>query len=138
MIVINDILKLEDFKHKKNLDEINLLWRAIMTMDIIEIYVLLPENLNYFGLTKTEFVKQLDNKFKKHRFLEDEAFYLTINKCFKCHKDEMICEFVGLESAIGLSLYFEIKNSKLAGLQFCDAYGKIEDLDAHYDWGLPS
>lgn len=48
MIVIND--KLEDFKHKKSLDEINLLLRAIMTIDIIEVYVLLPENLNY--LTK--------------------------------------------------------------------------------------
>lgn len=129
-----NILILEHFEYKQNLDDINLLWHAIMRMDILEIYNLLRDEYNYFSLTKNGFTELLDTKLKKHQFLGDDEFYLTLNECRKCHKNEIICEFVGFTSGIGLSIYFEIKNSELIGLQFCDAYGKIEDLDHHYDW----
>ena len=134
MKILNRLLHLYDFEHKSDLDSINLLWRALMSMDILEIYILLQDDYNYFDLTKTEFVNLLDNKFKKHKFLGDSEFYLILNECFKCHKDEIVCEFVGLDSGIGLGLYFEIKHTQIAGIQFCDAYGKVEDLSNYYNW----
>lgn len=133
-MTLNNILLLKDFKHKQNLDYINQLWRAIMSMDILEVYTLLKDDYNYNTLTRTEFVSALDSKFKKHKVLGDTEFYLNLNQCYQCHKDEIICVFVGLDSGIGLSLYFEIKHAQIAGIQFCNSYGKVEDLSNYYDW----
>ncbi|MDT8413860.1 MAG: hypothetical protein RQ735_00660 [Flavobacteriaceae bacterium] len=131
---MNDILLLEDFKHKQNLDSINLLWRALMSMDILEVYTLLKDDYSYNKLTRTEFVSFLDGKFKKHKVLGDSEFYLSLHECYKCHEGEIICQFVGLDSGIGLGLYFDIKNAQIAGIQFCDAYGQVEDLNEYYNW----
>ncbi|MDG1729056.1 MAG: hypothetical protein P8I04_04190 [Algibacter sp.] len=118
----------------KNIDSTNRLWLAIMSMDIIEVFTLLKDEYNYFTLTKIEFVKLLDDKFKKHGIIGDTEFYLKLNACLSCHKDEIICSFVGLDSGIGLGLYFKFKNNNLKGLEFCDAYGKVEDLNDYYNW----
>jgi len=131
---MKDILLLEDFEHKQNLDSINLLWRAIMSMDILEVYTLLRDGYDYNKLTRTEFVNVLDSKLKKHKVLGDCEFYLSLIECYKCHKSEIICQFVGLDSGIGLGLYFDIKNAQIVGIQFCDAYGKVEDLGNYYNW----
>ena len=128
------MLELENFKYKNNLDEIDELLLAIMTMDILEIYSLLNEDLNFFEFSKIEFIKTIHNKFKKHQLLGDEELYLNLNECYKCHENETICEFVGLDSGIGMSLYFQLERSKLIGVSFCDCYGKIEDLSSYYNW----
>ena|SRR5690606_3744312 len=131
---MKDILLLEDFGHKQNLDSINLLWQAIMSMDILEVYASLKDEYDYNKLKRIEFVKILDSKFKKHKALGDSEFYLSLNQCYKCHEGEIICQFVGLDSGIGLGLYFDIKNKQIAGIQFCDAFGKVEGLSNYYNW----
>ncbi len=134
MKFLKRLLHLYDFEQKPDLDSINLLWRALMSMDILEVFTLLKDDYDYNKLTRTEFVNFLDSKFKKHKVIGDSEFYLSLNECYKCHEDEIICQFVGLDSGIGLSLYFDIKKAHLVGIQFCDAFGKVEDLSKYYNW----
>jgi len=124
----NSILQLSEVAHKDNLDHINLLWRAIMSMDIIEIYTLLHDNIQYNGYTRIEFVKVIDSKFKKHRDYGDTQLYLDLLECPKCHKNKIICSFIGTESFVGFSLYFEIENSEIISIDTCSFYGDIENI----------
>ena len=78
---------------------------------------------------KQQFVEKLDLKFNKHKQICDEEFYLNLIECYKDHKGEIICEFVGLQSGINLGIYFKFKDGHLAGLYFCECFGGVEDLD---------
>ena len=126
---LNSILLKSDIINKQNLDYINQIWFAIMGMDIIDLYVLLDDRVNYGDLTKQQFIEKLDIKFKKHTQICDEEFYLNLIECHKDHKGEIICEFVGIESGINLGVYFEIEDDQLVGLYFCECFGGVEDLD---------
>ena len=125
----NSVLYFNEINYKSHLDYINLIWYAIMSMDIIAVYTVLNDNLDFGNLTKTQFVKKLDIKFEKHKQIEDEELYLDLIACHKKHQGEIICEFVGTNSGINLGIYFEINNNELIGLHFCECFGGVEDLD---------
>ena len=126
---INSILQTKDFSKNAELDHINQLWRAIMNMDLIELYWLLNDKTNFGGLSKQQFVEILYAKIEKHKKIGDREFYLDLIECHNQHKHEIICEFVGLESGINLGIYFKIEGEKLTRLQFCECFGRVEDLD---------
>ena len=126
---------LKDFKIKKNNDLISKLWRAIMDMDIIEVYTLLPEDIIFQNLTKKGFIELLDEKFRKHKIIGDDELYVHLLEGNKKHKDELICQFVGVESGINLGIFLEYEKEQLKGIQFCECFGGVEDLNEYYDWG---
>ncbi|MEM0519582.1 hypothetical protein [Aequorivita flava] len=118
----------------KQKDHLNEVWFAIMTMDILEIASLIGDEVNFYESSKQEFLEILDDKFRKHKILKDEQFYLNITNCFKIHKDEIVHEFVGIESGINLGLIFDIKDCRITGIKFCNCFGGIFDLDNYYNW----
>lgn len=126
--MLNEILYLSDFPKHKPLDEINLIWKAIMSMDLIELYTVLNPNIEYTNSTKTGFMKWLDDKFRKHQSIKDEEFYLNLLECPKCHKGEIICEFVGVSSGINFGLYFEFEEGKVISIDRCSFYGDIDTI----------
>jgi len=68
-------MKRRHIEHIQHLDDINLLWRAIMRMDLLETYTLMQDEYNYFSLSKNGFTELLDTTLKKHQFLGDDEFY---------------------------------------------------------------
>ena len=97
-------------------------------MDIVSMNDLLKENINYKGLGKYGFVELMYNKFRSHRTINDEEFYLDLIECPKCHENEIICEFVGANSEINFGLYFKIKSGQLMAIDFCKYFGDIDDI----------
>ena len=107
-MTLNSVLYISDIKKNNQLDYINQVWHAIMSLDIIELYSILDDRISYNNLNKEQFVKLLDNKLKKHKQLGDKEFYLDLVECQKCHEGEIICQFVGLDSGIAFGLFFNI------------------------------
>jgi hypothetical protein len=133
MKVIRSIVIVEDILKSKHLDETNLIWSAIMRMDIIDVYKSL-ENTLFVNPEKQAFLEVLDVRFKKHRFLKDEGYCLKLFDCNKLHKNEVLCEFIGCETGLGMTLFFEHINGKVRNISFCNCYSNIETLNKDYGW----
>lgn len=130
----NDIQLIKDIRGTESLDEINTIWYSIMRMDIIDLYLSLNDTIQFGELSKNQFLALMQEKFRKHKILGDTEFYLHLIECFKIHSGEIICEFVGIESGINLGLVFDFEGSHITGVQFCNCFGGIEDLNGYYDW----
>jgi len=83
---INSILQTKDFSKNTDLDHINQLWRAIMNMDVIDLYGLLIDRIDFGDLSKRQFVEILYAKIQKHKKIGDREFYLDLIECVKLHK----------------------------------------------------
>jgi hypothetical protein len=128
MMHIDNILNTKKLKLKRKEDSVNKVWYAIMTMDIIELYLQLDESINYYDLDKLSFLKKLHNRFDNHRTIKDEEFYLHLRGCSKLHEGEPVCEFVGMASGINLGMIFDFKNKEIVGIKFCDCLGSVQDV----------
>ncbi|WP_420378805.1 hypothetical protein [Gilvibacter sp.] len=124
----NSILNLSDIAQRDDLDHINQIWKTIMSMELVDLYVLLNDEMDFEGLNCKEFIANLSVRFDKHRAIEDEEFYLNLLECPECHKGEIICEFVGVTSGINFGLYFVFENNEIVGVQHCRFYGDIDDI----------
>ncbi|MBZ0328282.1 MAG: hypothetical protein K8F54_11795 [Altibacter sp.] len=128
------VLYPEELLPNKRADHINQVWHAIMSMNIIEVAEALVDEVEFHESSKEEFLEMLSDRFRKHRILKDEKFYLNITHCFKIHKDEIIHEFIGMESGINLGLIFDITKDRITGVKFCNCFGGIFNLDNYYHW----
>jgi len=126
----NSILSINDIERKSNLDDINLIWLAIMQMNTYALNQLLDDTIDYEDIGKFNFIEKLGNTFNQYRTLGDSELLMDLDHCKGCVCDQPVCKFIGNISGKHFALYFEIKENEIVDIYHCNWYGKepLNDL----------
>ena len=68
---------LSDFELQTKPDPIVSIWKAIMAMDVIELYSLLDDKIDYENIGKGQFVEKIHKTLETFKSLGDNELYLN-------------------------------------------------------------
>ena len=116
---ITEMIKIKGLK-KDTKDEMVKIWLAIMRMDYHSLWFLLDETIDYQDIGKFNFIEILKLRFLRHKELGDTELYLDMDYCKGCNRHEPVCTFLGNNSGLYFSLYFEITKGKITDIYHCN------------------
>lgn len=114
-------IDVRNLKKRESLDQIQKFWLAIMSMDVIEFFSLLKEDINLFGYSHQSFTEELHRKFYAHNFFGDNELVLQVNKETEANRDFIDCDFIGVETGFSTVLRFYYFNRRISGISFMNA-----------------
>jgi len=114
---------LSDFELQTKPDPIVSIWKAIMAMDVIELYSLLDDKIDYENIGKGQFVEKIHKTLETFKSLGDNELYLNFSYCNSCVNNCPVVVFIGNKSWRCFSLRFETENNKIIDIYHCNWFG---------------
>jgi len=124
------MLKLQDLDKLTELDNINSVWLAIMSMNTGLLEQLLDDSIDYEDIGKKAFIEKLNDRFNNHKTYGDSELILDLDHCKSCNCDSPVSKFVGNHSGKHFALYFDLINGNITDIYHCKWYGNMDFLDS--------